>query len=33
MLKKIDNIYENLKWEVVDKYNQKAPDYKKNIRC
>ena len=26
---KIDNIYENLKWEVVDKYNQKAPDYKK----
>ena len=26
---KIDNIYENLKWEVVDKYNQKTPDYKK----
>ncbi|WP_029758451.1 AMP-binding protein [Fusobacterium nucleatum] len=26
---KVDNIYENLKWEVVDKYNQKAPDYKK----
>ena len=26
---KIGNIYENLKWEVVDKYNQKAPDYKK----
>ena len=26
---KIDNIYENLKWDVVDKYNQKTPDYKK----
>ena len=26
---KIDNIYENLKWQVVDKYNQKTPDYKK----
>ena len=26
---KVDNIYENLKWEVVDKYNQKTPDYKK----
>ena len=26
---KIDNIYENLKWAVVDKYNQKSPDYKK----
>lgn len=26
---KIDNIYEKLKWEVVDFYNQKAPDYKK----
>ena len=26
---KIGNIYENLKWEVVDKYNQKALDYKK----
>ena len=26
---KVDNIYEKLKWEVVDKYNQKTPDYKK----
>ena len=26
---KIGNIYENLKWEVVDKYNQKTSDYKK----
>ena len=26
---KIDNIYENLKWQVVDKYNQKTSDYKK----
>ena len=26
---KIDNILEKLKWDIVDKYNQKAPDYKK----
>ena len=26
---KVDNIYEVLKWSVVDKYNQKSPDYKK----
>ena len=26
---KVDNIYEVLKWAVVDKYNQKTPDYKK----
>ena len=26
---KVDNIYEKLKWAVVDKYNQKTPDYKK----
>lgn len=27
--RKIANIYETLKWEVVDKYNQKVSDYKK----
>ena len=26
---KVDNIYEVLKWSVVDKYNQKSSDYKK----
>ena len=26
---KVDNIYEVLKWSVIDKYNQKSSDYKK----